>query len=143
MNSRLDTIQAAILEVKLSAFADYELDGVNKAADMYTQLLGGIVDTPVIPDNFYSSWAQYTLRLPDEQSRNRLKAALEAKGIPTMVYYPKCMHQQGAFSHLTYNGECPNAEKLCKTVLSLPMHPYLQDDEVKQICKEIASVSLV
>ena len=143
MNSRLDTIQAAILEVKLSAFADYELDSVNKAANMYTQLLGGIVDTPVIPDNFYSSWAQYTLRLPDEQSRNRLKAALETKGIPTMVYYPRCMHQQGAFSHLPYNGECPNAENLCRTVLSLPMHPYLQDEDIELICKEITSVSAV
>jgi len=140
MNSRLDTIQAAILDVKLSAFADYELDGVNKAANMYTRLLAGIVDVPVIPENFYSSWAQYTITLPDEQSRNRLKAALEVKGIPTMVYYPKCMHQQGAFSHLPYNGECPNAENLCKTVLSLPMHPYLQDEDIELICKEIAFI---
>lgn len=143
MNSRLDTIQAAILEVKLSAFADYELDSVNKAANMYTRLLAGIVDVPVIPDNFYSSWAQYTITLPDEQSRNRLKAALEVKGIPTMVYYPRCMHQQGAFSHLPYNGECPNAENLCRTVLSLPMHPYLQDEDIELICKEITSVSAV
>ena len=137
MNSRLDTIQAAVLDVKLTAFEDYELEAVNKAAQMYDQRLAGKLRTPAVPQGFYSSWAQYTLRLDSREQRDALQAALKAKGIPTMVYYPRGMHQQGAFSHLPYNGQCPVSEELCSCVLSLPMHPYLTHEDVELVCEVV------
>lgn len=137
MNSRLDTIQAAILDVKLTAFEDYELEAVNRAAQMYDQHLAGKLRTPVVPQGFYSSWAQYTLRLDSREQRDALQAALKAKGIPTMVYYPRGMHQQGAFSRLPYSGQCPVSEELCNCVLSLPMHPYLTEEDICRVCSAI------
>jgi len=137
MNSRLDTIQAAILDIKLDAFARYELDGVNHAAMEYNKYLSGKVKTPVIPGGYYSSWAQYTIQLPTREKRDAMQAVLKEKGIPTMVYYPRCMHEQGAFEALTYSGECPTAERLRDTVLSLPMHPYLEDDQIKYIAENV------
>ena len=97
MNSRLDTIQAAVLLVKLKAFRDYELEDVNKAASRYTSLLWNKVATPVAPEGFGSSWAQYTIRLEDKGQRDSLQASLKEKGIPSMVYYPKPMYLQTAF----------------------------------------------
>lgn len=137
MNSRLDTLQAAVLEVKLDAFAGYELDAVNRAAGWYHDRLSGAVKTPVVLPGFYSSWAQYTIQLPDDGSRERLQKALKEQGIPTMIYYPRGMHQQGAFADIPYEGQCPNTEKLCRTVLALPMHPYLEETDVEFICKAI------
>ena len=137
MNSRLDTMQAAILDVKLTAFGDYELEAVNKVAALYTEKLGGKFITPVVPEGYYSSWAQYTLRFESCEKRDAVQAALKEKGIPTMVYYPRGMHQQGAFERLPYDGQCPVTENLCGTVLSLPMHPYLTEDEIAFICEEL------
>ena len=97
LNSRLDTLQAAILQVKLKAFKEYELDAVNTAAARYTPLLQDLVETPVVPAGFLSSWAQYTIRLKDAVQRDAVQAALKAEGIPSMVYYPKPMHDQTAF----------------------------------------------
>lgn len=138
LNSRLDTIQAAILSVKLKAFADYEVAAVNKVADKYTELLAGVVKTPVVPQGFYSSWAQYTIQLADRETRDRLQAALKEKGIPTMVYYPKPMHKQLAFGlGDDYGFDCSVTAKLCDTVLSLPMHPYLKDEEIEQVAEAV------
>ena len=136
-NSRLDTIQAAILQVKLKAFKEYELDAVNKVADQYTELLKDIVKTPVVPSKMYSSWAQYTLQLDSEEERDALQAYLKDQGIPTMIYYPKPMHKQLAFEGVKEYVECPITEKLCKIVLSLPMHPYI-NDVVSEIYHAIA-----
>jgi len=140
MNSRLDTIQAAILDVKFTAFIDYELDAVNKVADIYTGCLRERYCTPRIPEGFYSSWAQYTIKFDSKEQRDTVQKCLKEKGIPTMVYYPRGMHQQGAFSDLKYNGECPATERLCETVLSLPMHPYLTEEEVCSICSELMGI---
>lgn len=138
LNSRLDTIQAAILSVKLRAFREYELDEVNKAVDRYTALLSGKVITPVVPDGFYSSWAQYTIQLPDQETRDRLQAEMKEKGIPTMVYYPKPMHKQLAFGlDSDYGFDCSVTERLCDTVLSLPMHPYLEEDDIAKVADVI------
>lgn len=143
LNSRLDSIQAAILQVKLKAFIDYELEDVNKVADKYTEALKPLVEagklkTPVVPEGFYSSWAQYTLKLNDGETRDRLQAALKEKGIPSMVYYPKAMHKQGAFAGYDYRDEdCPNTMKLCATVLSLPMHPYMTDEDIATVVNAI------
>lgn len=135
MNSRLDTIQAAILQVKLRAF-DNEVEAVNEAARHYTDMLKDYVKTPVIPEGFGSSWAQYTIQLNSEQQRNTLQQALKEAAIPTMVYYPKPMHQQTAFANIQ-NGmtdvQCPTASRLCSTVLSLPMHPYIEPSAIEQI----------
>ena len=135
LNSRLDTIQAAILSIKLKAFDQYELVDVNKVAEKYTEGLAplkGKVKTPVIPENFYSSWAQYTIQLEDRATRDKLQSELKAAGIPSMVYYPKPMHRQEAFVGYEYDdADFPNTIKLCDTVLSLPMHPYLGDEDSK------------
>ncbi|MBR7150074.1 MAG: DegT/DnrJ/EryC1/StrS family aminotransferase, partial [Oscillospiraceae bacterium] len=125
-NSRLDTMQAAILVPKLHAFAEYELEARHKWADRYTELLSGVVKTPVLPEGFTSSWAQYTIILESEEQRDGLKNYLSEKGIPSMVYYPRPLHRQTAYLHLGYEeGSLPVSEKLSKFVLSLPMHPYL------------------
>ena len=138
LNSRLDTIQAAILKVKLKAFTDHELSNVNAAAKRYTELLNGIVETPKIPTGFFSSWAQYTIHLANKSLRDGLQAALKENGIPSMVYYPTPMHLQTAYKGLRYAYDaCPNAVKLCDTVLSLPMHPYITTEEIDRVCNVI------
>ena len=138
LNSRLDTIQAAVLSVKLKALKEYELDDINRAAHKYTEKLRGYVKTPVIPDGFYSSWAQYTLKLKSREQRDHVQAALKEQGIPTMVYYPKPMHRQLAFGiGETYDFDCSVTERLCDTVLSLPMHPYLTDEDIDTVCDNI------
>lgn len=139
MNSRLDTIQAAILLPKLEAFIDYELEDVNKAVEMYNEALSDMQLTlPVVKEGFISSWAQYTVRLPEGVNRTELQAKLKADGIPTMVYYMKPMHLQGAFEGTDSSvAECPNTVEYCKTVLSLPMHPYLSKSDVEFVAGKL------
>ncbi|MCR5061096.1 MAG: DegT/DnrJ/EryC1/StrS family aminotransferase [Saccharofermentans sp.] len=139
MNSRLDTIQAAVLIPKFKAFADYELDDVNKAAKWYNEALkdSGLL-LPVVPEGFISSWAQYTVQLPEGADRNAVQASLKEQGIPSMVYYAKPMHQQGAFEGTrSASADCKVTEKLCTRVLSLPMHPYLTEETVDRIAEEL------
>jgi len=126
-NSRLDTIQAAVLLVKFKAFQAYELEAVNKVASWYTNTLGDAVKTPVVPEGCYSSWAQYTIQLGDENQRTEIQGKLKEQGIPTMVYYPKPMHEQTAFKGLKQYVQCLVTERLCKTVVSLPLDGYLYD----------------
>ena len=137
VNSRLDSVQAAVLEVKLEAFAGYELEAVNNAAAWYDAQLAGVVKTPVIPEGYMSSWAQYTIQLPSREVRDGLQEALKAQGIPTMVYYPKPMHSQTAFADVKAYVDCGNTTKLCDTVLSLPMHPYLDEETVKTVADAV------
>lgn len=138
LNSRLDTIQAAVLKVKLQAFKDHELESVNRAAKLYDEYLGNVVKTPVVPEGFYSSWAQYTLILDSKEQRTHLQKELKEQGIPTMVYYPKPMHLQGAFADLGYKkGDFPVAESLCERVLSLPMHPYLNEEDIRFVANAV------
>lgn len=137
-NSRLDTIQAAILLPKFHAFRDYELDAVNNVAKWYTKRLSGHVVTPTVLDGYLSSWAQYTILLKDAEERNRLQSVLKENGIPSMVYYPRGMHQQQAFRNLHLTDEdYPNAVLATKRCLSLPMHPYMQEEDVEYICSVI------
>ena len=134
MNSRLDTLQAAILQVKMDAFEEYELADVNRAAQWYDRALADLpVITPTVPEGWFSSWAQYTLRLRSRAERDAVQAALKEKGIPTMIYYPKPMHVQKAFDGLKSYEPCPVTEELCGTVLSLPMHPYLDRETVDTV----------
>ena len=129
LNSRLDTLQAAVLQVKLRHF-DEELKAVNRVSAKYNDLLQGKIKTPVVPEGYTSSWAQYTIQA---KNRDEIQARLKAAGIPSMVYYPRTMSQQTAFAWLDKLTLCPVAEQLSKTVLSLPMHPYLSDEEIEQI----------
>ena len=121
MNSRLDTIQAAILLEKLAEFP-IELISRNKVADNYEATLSGNYKTPQVPEHYISSWAQYTLV---SDNRDAAMAKYKEQGIPTMIYYGTCMHQQTAFSSVTYkDGDYPVAEMLSRSVFSIPMHPY-------------------
>lgn len=139
MNSRLDTLQAAVLLPKLHAFIRYELDGVNEAAALYTKKLAGIVKTPVVRDGYRSSWAQYTIVLQSAEQREAVQAALREQGIPTMIYYPKPMHRQSAFAALPDReaDRFPVTEALCAQVLSLPMHPYLREEDIDRVCNAL------
>lgn len=137
MNSRLDTIQASILQVKLKAFAE-ESAAINKAAAEYTTRLTGIVETPVVPTGFLSSWAQYTIKLNSKTERDGLQAYLKGQGIPSMVYYPTPMHRQKAYKTTdSSEPDCPVADKLCDTVLSLPIHPYISLEDIHGVCDAI------
>jgi len=130
MNSRLDTMQAAILLEKLAAFPD-ELEKRQQVAEKYFQTLDGDILSPNVPNGYLSSWAQFTI-LSDE--RECLRSKLKKMNIPSMVYYIKCMHQQTAFERLiSTNSKFLNAEKITKSVLSLPMHAYLSAEEIKSI----------
>ena len=138
MNSRMDSIQAAILIVKLKAFKDYELVDVNKVAARYTEKLKDVVKTPVVPEGYYSSWAQYTLQVENKEVRAGLQAALKAHDIPTAVYYPIPMHRQTAFNYLNLDdNRCPVSDMLADTVISLPIHPYLSESDQDLICKVV------
>ncbi|QCB32142.1 DegT/DnrJ/EryC1/StrS family aminotransferase [Psychrobacter sp. PAMC27889] len=136
-NSRLDTIQAAILLEKLKIF-DSEVLRKNEVAAMYTSTLKKIseINVPVVPEGYGSSWAQYTLRV---ERREELMSYLKAQGIPTTVYYPKTMSQTKALNLFSeYQiGELKNSVKFAQSVLSLPMHAYLTDNEVNYICEKI------
>ena len=136
VNSRLDSIQAAVLNVKLTAFIEHELEDVNRVYRLYTEKLKGIVETPVIADGYVSSFAQYTIKLKNKEERDALQAKLKEEGIPSIVYYVKPMHRQGAFANYDFDdSDFEVTNDLCDTVLSLPMHPYLTEVDVDFITK--------
>lgn len=138
MNSRMDSVQAAILLVKLKAFAEHELVDVNTVAARYTERLKDVVKTPIVPNGFYSSWAQYTLQVDNKEVRGGLQAALKAMDIPTAVYYPIPMHRQTAFNYLSLDdNHCPVSDQLADTVISLPVHPYLTEADQDMICDAV------
>ncbi len=140
MNSRLDSIQAAVLLAKLPVFMTEEVDKANSVANKYTEALKGLVTTPMVLNHHISGWAQYTIQLKDRETRDGLQAYLKERGIPTMVYYQKPMHRQGAFDGNGYNyidDIYSNTNQLCEKVLSLPFHPYMQDDEIGMVCNSI------
>jgi len=133
LNSRLDTLQAAVLLPKLRAFDESELESRNALAAMYTEALGDIVRTPFVPDGFVSSWAQYTIVLESAEMRDALKEHLAQSGIPSMVYYPKPLHLQQAFANAAEGVSLPVSESTCERVLSLPMHPYMSSEDAQKI----------
>ena len=138
LNSRLDTIQAAILLVKFKALIDYELDSVNEVARVYIDNLKEIVVTPVVPEGFHSAWAAYTIRLSNRLERDQLREHLMVNGIPTMIYYPKPMHQQMAFSEYEFlKGDFRASDDLSGTVLSLPIHAYLSESDIDSIIRMV------
>lgn len=139
VNSRLDTIQAAILDIKLRRLEDYNA-GRRQAATWYDELLSGIdgLHTPFRATNSTHVFHQYTLRITS--GRDELQQFLTAAGIPTMIYYPVPLHLQPAYADLGYQvGDCPVAEQLAAEVLSLPMHPELTYEQVAYIASQIRS----
>ena len=133
-NGRLDTFQAAILLEKLPLFPG-ELEARDKVANRYSQALESVVDVPLLPSYLRSAWAQYTI-IADR--RDELAAWLKDRDIPTMVYYPKLIHQQEAFKHYPSSPTGIKAsEKLMQQALSLPMHPYLEKETQQYIIESI------
>ena len=126
INGRLDTIQAAVLIEKLAVFPD-EIERRNRIAARYSAALAAYVTVPPVSPHCTSVWAQYTVRLPPGR-RDGVAAALSASGIPTAIYYPKPLHRQIAYAHFPVAGNgLPVSERLAEEVLSLPMHPYLDE----------------
>jgi dTDP-4-amino-4,6-dideoxygalactose transaminase len=129
VNTRLDTLQAAILIEKLAIFSD-EIEARDRIAKRYGEALGAHAIAPTAPEGLSSVWAQYTLRTPVSR-RSAIAANLNEIGIPTALYYPKPLHLQAAYQHFPTAGNgLPVAEKIASEVLSLPMHPYL-DSQVQ------------
>lgn len=126
LNGRLDTLQAAILLEKLKVFPD-ELQARQETADFYTEHLKGCVQVPYLPSGSTSSWAQYTVILPDPIDRSDLMHQLKEEGVPTVVYYVKPLHLQMAYKNFptATDGGLPVSERLSHRVLSLPMSGYV------------------
>jgi dTDP-4-amino-4,6-dideoxygalactose transaminase len=138
VNSRLDTIQAAVLRVKLNNLDNYNI-ARKAAADIYDEAFSGCSDIKVPERVNYSShiFHQYTIRVQNGM-REKLKEFLEAKSIPSMIYYPVPLHMQNAYSYIGYKeGDFPITEKLCKEVLSLPMHPDLDLEQLDYITMNV------
>lgn len=140
LNSRLDTLQAAVLLAKLD-FLEEELVRCDQIAAEYTGKLAGVVKVPVIREGMRSAWAQYTICLENTKERECLMASLKEAGIPTAVYYKKPMHLQQAFAgHLIEAVPCVQTEDICGRCVSLPMHPYLEEEQIEAVCKQVTSL---
>jgi len=135
MNSRLDTLQAAILIEKLALFAE-EIALRQVVANRYAEgLRGAVLSTPTVIDGGVSVWAQYVI---EHEDRDGLAAHLKTQGIPTAVYYPVPMHVQAPYAHFPRGaGGLPVTEAKARTVLALPMHPYLAEGDQQRIIDSI------
>jgi dTDP-4-amino-4,6-dideoxygalactose transaminase len=138
LNARFDTLQAAVILAKLDVFEE-ELEQRQSVAEAYTAALGNAVETPSVPAGYCSAWAQYSI-LSDR--RDAIAAALKEQGIPSAIYYPIPMHLQAAYREYGEGeGSCPVAERLARRVLSLPMHPYLDEATVARIASIVRGVA--
>ena len=125
LNSRLDTLQAAILIEKLAVYAD-EIEARQEVARRYDEGLSGRYETPFIPEGLKSIWAQYTLKLASSAEREAFQKRANAAGVPTVVYYPVPLHRQNAYKDFPADpAGLSVSEDLAGRVVSLPMHPYL------------------
>ena len=135
INSRLDTIQAAILLAKLEEF-EWEVNKRQRIASQYTKLLKEHITTPLIPKGYKSIWAQYTLK---HKNRQVIQEFLKTRGIPTMVYYPKPMHRQKAYDKF-YKEKLDNSEKLSTEVFSIPMYPDISNEDQQYIIENLIKI---
>jgi UDP-2-acetamido-2-deoxy-ribo-hexuluronate aminotransferase len=139
MNSRLDTLQAAILLAKIDVFAE-EIDNRNRLADRYSDALKDVVVVPLKPERTISAWAQYTLRV---QHRDIFQEVLSEGGIPTAIYYPLPMHLQPAYREFGCGlGSLPVSEQLSGEVISLPMNPYWTEDDLRRVVEAVHTASI-
>ena len=137
LGARMDTLQAAILNVKINYYDD-DIKNRQEAANKYTELLKNHVQTPVINQNKKSVWAQYSIQI---KNRDLIQKKLIAKNIPTAIHYPKPLHLQECFKYLDYKkGDFPISEKVSNSIISLPMNPYISDDEINYVVKELKAI---
>lgn len=144
INGRLDTLQAAILLSKMEVFED-EVQARARLGARYTELLHeafagqSMIKTPIVEANHLSVYAQYTIEVPHENDgRTQFEKRMKEQGIPTAVHYPLSLHQQPVFAGLGYKtGDFPVSERMAARVVSLPMHPYLTDDQQQQVVSAV------
>lgn len=137
LNSRLDTIQAAILLQKFKIF-EKELKKKNELAAFYNKRLANQIKTPVIQEGLTSAWAQYSILAKNNKERNDIQKRLKDNNIPSAVYYLTPLPYLTAFEYLGYKrGEFPVAELVCDTILSLPMHAYMNDEDKELVVSTI------
>lgn len=142
MNSRLDTLQAAVLLEKICFFED-EVEMIDQIAAEYTKQLNGVVRVPVVNEGIHSSWAQYTICFPGNHEREQAIRVLSENNIPTAIYYKKPMHMQKAFAKYGFEAlDYRITEKICNCCLSLPIHPYLGRDDIRRISETIVRTTV-
>jgi UDP-2-acetamido-2-deoxy-ribo-hexuluronate aminotransferase len=135
-NGRFDTLQAAVLLAKWPHF-EWEVEQRGRIGARYSDKLRGLCVVPEVTAGNTHVYAQYTIRLPQ---RDQVAEKLKSKGIPTAVYYPKCLHEQPVFASLGYHlGDFPVAEQAAREVLSLPMHPFLTEADQDRVVTALQS----
>lgn len=138
MNSRLDTLQAAVLLPKLKALGNYEIDARQAVAGRYNAAFSGELVTPFVAEGCVSAWAQYALLAENTAQRNQIVAHLTEKGIPNMIYYPTPQHALPVFrQEPAYSETFQNANDYCTRTFSLPMHPYLTEEEQNRVIEAV------
>ncbi len=138
MNSRLDTLQAAILMPKFEALRDYEVSRRQQVAERYNNAFAGAFTTPFVQKDCVSVYAQYAILAKDTETRDRVVSHLKEKNIPNMIYYPTPQHALPVFREEPHYGETfVNADDYCARTLSLPMHPYLEEEEQQIIINAV------
>ena len=141
VNSRLDAVQAAVLLPKLKALADYELEARQKIAQAYNAAFSMRFTVPTVMEGCISAWAQYALLAADDRQRNAVITHLNEKEIPNMIYYPKPQHELPVFNGLEAYGETfTNAVDYCSRTFSLPMHPYLTNQEQQRVINAVLEI---
>jgi len=139
LNGRLDTIQAAILLEKMKIYPE-ELGQRIAIAKKYTNNLNQYFTCQHVPDGYESAWSQFSILALNSKERSICMKKLKDSGIPTAIYYPKPLHLQEAFCNLDYAlGDFPVSESISQRIFSLPMHPYLTDDNINNICEILIS----
>lgn len=137
INGRMDTIQAAVVLSKLQVFEE-ELEARQRVAGWYSRRLEKKYGTPAIDADHYSAWAQYTVLAKDREERDGIVSGMKRQGIPVMVYYPIPLHWQTVYRSMGYGTESlPVCEEICGRCFSLPMHPYLTEEEADKVCKAL------
>lgn len=137
MNARMDTIQAAVLLEKMKLY-DGEIEHRKRVANHYDELLNDVLQTPQVPEGYSSVWAQYSVLTESNEKREIIRSALQEQGIPSAVYYPVPTHLSSAYAHLGHQkGDFPVSEDLSTRIFSLPMHPYLEDQQIEKIADTI------
>ncbi len=141
LNSRLDTLQAAILIEKLKIF-EKEIELRNKIADLYRKKLkNSNVRFQHIPEGYKSVYAQFSIVFDSQDIRDKAQLLLSKNNIPSVIYYSIPGHLQTGYKYLNYkNGDFPVSEQLSKTILSLPMHPYLEEDDIDRIVNVLKTI---
>ncbi|MEW6012573.1 MAG: DegT/DnrJ/EryC1/StrS family aminotransferase [Elusimicrobiota bacterium] len=136
-NSRLDTIQAAILRVKLQKILKFT-EMRNEVAKKYEKALTGLCKTPVVKEGCYHSFNYYTIRFDSKETRDRVSKHLTENQVANQIYYPIALHLQKAYKHLGYKeGDLPVTERIQNEVLSLPMFPQLSNEEILYVAEKI------